>query len=89
MSRLLQRQINDNDTDLKVGLCAFTKDAERYLDEWIDYNFAIGFHAIYLYDNSNEYELKERGEFSRKAGRNVIVIPYNGTDGTSHPARRL
>eukprot|EP00980_Cylindrotheca_fusiformis_P022420 scaffold9289_cov101-Cylindrotheca_fusiformis.AAC.2 len=42
-----------------VGLCAVQKGALRYIDEWVDYNLAIGFDKLYVYDNSDDFELKE------------------------------
>ncbi|KAL7526209.1 hypothetical protein ACHAWF_001674 [Thalassiosira exigua] len=29
------------------------------MDEWVDYNFALGFEKIFIYDNSDEFELRE------------------------------
>lgn len=62
--------------DIKVGLCAIVKDGERYLDEWVDYNFAIGFHELYIYDNSDDNDLKQWGEQSRQEGRKVHIVHY-------------
>ena len=42
-----------------AAICAIQKGAKRYLDEWTDYNLAMGFDRIYLYDNSDDFELKE------------------------------
>ena len=42
----------------KVAICVLMKDAENYFEEWLDYNFALGFDAIYIYDNSPSFELK-------------------------------
>ena len=41
----------------KVAICVIMKDAENYFEEWLDYHFAIGFDAIYIYDNSLSFEL--------------------------------
>ncbi|KAL7431236.1 hypothetical protein ACHAXM_002607, partial [Skeletonema potamos] len=41
-----------------VAICTIVKDAELYFEEWLDYHFALGFDAIYLYDNSPSFELK-------------------------------
>ena len=46
----------DKDT---VAICAIQKGAMSFIDEWIDYNLAIGFDKIYLYDNSPDFELQE------------------------------
>ena len=42
-----------------AAICAIQKGAKRYLDEWTDYHLALGFDRIYLYDNSDDFELKE------------------------------
>lgn len=42
----------------KVAICVLMKDAENYFEEWLDYHFAMGFDAIYIYDNSPSFELK-------------------------------
>lgn len=41
----------------KVAICVLMKDAENYFEEWLDYHFAMGFDAIYIYDNSPSFEL--------------------------------
>mmetsp|Transcript_24122 Transcript_24122/g.35539 ORF Transcript_24122/g.35539 Transcript_24122/m.35539 type:complete len:357 (-) Transcript_24122:967-2037(-) len=64
-----------------VGICAIVKDAEAYIDEWVDYNFAIGFHGIYIYDNSKENELKPWGDLRRdRLGDNLHVVHHPLTD---------
>lgn len=40
-----------------AAICAILKDSLRYIDEWIIYNFAVGFDKIYIYDNTNIFEL--------------------------------
>jgi hypothetical protein len=42
-----------------AALCAIVLDAEAYLDEWIDYNLALGFTDIFLYDNSDTFDLEQ------------------------------
>ena len=49
-----------------AAICAAIKDHESYLMEWIDYNLiALEFDQIYLYDNSDNYDLKGWYEQSR------------------------
>lgn len=43
----------------KVGVCLFVKDSEAYIQEWLDYNIAIGVTEVYVLDNSKYFELKE------------------------------
>eukprot|EP00980_Cylindrotheca_fusiformis_P009281 scaffold2032_cov122-Cylindrotheca_fusiformis.AAC.3 len=42
-----------------AALCAVQKGALRYIDEWVDYNLAIGFDKLYIYDNSDDFETEE------------------------------
>ena len=42
-----------------IAICAIQKGSLSFIDEWIDYNLAIGFDKIYLYDNSPDFELQE------------------------------
>jgi hypothetical protein len=42
-----------------VAICSIVKDAEMHLEEWIDYHLlAVGFQNIYLYDNSDNFDLQ-------------------------------
>jgi len=64
----------------EVALCAIVKESERYLDEWIDYNFGIGFHSIYLYDNTDDSDLKLWGRRRKNLRKeNLYVHHYPGT----------
>jgi hypothetical protein len=63
----------------KSSLCAIVKDAEPYLDEWIDYHFGLGFHTIYLIDNSEKHELLQWQNKRRAKGYSVRVLPKPGT----------
>ena len=42
-----------------AAMCAISKGTLQYIDEWVDYNLAIGFETIYIYDNSDGFELKD------------------------------
>ncbi len=44
---------------LTAAICAVALDEEKYIDEWVDYNLAIGFQGLYIYDNSQNNALKE------------------------------
>lgn len=66
-------------TVTSTALCAIVKDAEPYLDEWVDYHFGLGFHTIYLIDNSKDNELLSWQNKRRKSGYSVRVMPKPGT----------
>ena len=39
-------------------VCAIAKDEGLYIDEWVRYHLGLGFHKVYIYDNSDEHALK-------------------------------
>ena len=41
-----------------AAICAIQKGSLTFIDEWVDYNLAIGFEKIYIYDNSEDFELQ-------------------------------
>eukprot|EP00581_Thalassiosira_minuscula_P016395 CAMPEP_0183716150 /NCGR_PEP_ID=MMETSP0737-20130205/10159_1 /TAXON_ID=385413 /ORGANISM="Thalassiosira miniscula, Strain CCMP1093" /LENGTH=425 /DNA_ID=CAMNT_0025945369 /DNA_START=99 /DNA_END=1376 /DNA_ORIENTATION=+ len=69
----------DIDAPVSTALCGIVKDAEPYLDEWVDYHFGLGFHTIYLIDNSKEHELQKWQNKRRDLGYSVRVMPKPGT----------
>jgi Glycosyl transferase family 2 len=48
---------NQNGTLPKTALCAVALNEELYLREWVHYHIGIGFDSIFIYDNSDSYEL--------------------------------
>ena len=46
-------------TKTSAAICAIQKQGLKYVDEWVDYHMGIGFTTIYLYDNSEDFELKD------------------------------
>ncbi|KAL7529484.1 hypothetical protein ACHAWF_002998 [Thalassiosira exigua] len=63
-----------------AALCGIVKDSEAYLDEWVDYHFGLGFHTIYLIDNSQSHELLKWQNKRRASGYSVRVLPKPGTN---------
>jgi hypothetical protein len=58
--------INDNENaTTKVWNCLEIKDAELYIDEWADYHFALGFTFVCMFDNSNNFTMRD---WTRKDG---------------------
>ena len=53
-----------------AAICAIQKWELCYLEEWVDYHIALGFQTIFIYDNSDDFELQ--GWYSKKF--------HNGTD---------
>ena len=73
------RNLVDLNNATSTALCGIVKDSEPYLDEWVDYHFGLGFHTIYLIDNSKEHELRTWQDKRRKAGYSVRVMPKPGS----------
>lgn len=59
----------------KTGMCSIAKNEEAYLDEWVDYHHALGFDNFYIYDNTDNFEMKQWGKLK---GDHVEVIHYPG-----------
>lgn len=36
---------------MKTAICAIIKNEHKYLKEWLDYHFSIGFNEVYLYED--------------------------------------
>ena len=53
-----------------AAICAIQKQGLWYIDEWVDYHIALGFQTIFVYDNSDDFELQ--GWYSKRF--------HNGTD---------
>ena len=54
------------------AICAIVLQEERYMDEWIRYHLSLGFHHIYVYDNSDDHSLKN------KQSDRVTIIHFPG-----------
>lgn len=49
-------------TFICTRLCTVIKDPHnRYIEEWVDYHFALGFSRIRLYDNTENFTLEDWG----------------------------
>ena len=58
-----------------AAICAIQKEGLEYVDEWVDYHMGIGFDTIYLYDNSDNFELQ--GWYSER-----FFLQNNNKNGT-------
>lgn len=45
--------------DATAAVCAVALREGPYLDEWVRYHLALGFDAVYVYDNSDDNELRD------------------------------
>lgn len=62
----------------KVALCAIVKDADEFIAEWVNYNLALGFEHIYLYDNSDDFVLEAWARNMNKQGHRLMVTHQPG-----------
>ena len=46
----------------KATICMVVKNEEAYLDEFVDYHHALGFEKVFLYDNTESFEMKQWAE---------------------------
>ena len=79
-SPLAVQQINN--FNFTVGICMVMKDAEAYFEEWVDYHVGVmKFDAIYIYDNSPDFELRNWYRNSRNdpVYGKVEVMHYKST----------
>ena len=55
--------MNKTDSNKTACLCLIVKDPfRRYIDEWVDYHImALGFNSIRLYDNTDNFVMKDWG----------------------------
>ena len=42
-----------------AAICAIQKQGLAYIDEWVEYNIALGFEKLFIYDNSEQFELND------------------------------
>lgn len=77
MIHTTEQKQNTRDTYFEgAAMCAIQKGGLRYIDEWVDYHIALGFHKIYIYDNSDDFELKIWHE--RREDNHVEVNHFPG-----------
>jgi hypothetical protein len=60
-------------------ICAIALHEERYIDEWIHYHLSLGFHHIYVYDNSDHHSLQN------KQSDRVTIIHFPGRSMPTKP----
>jgi Glycosyl transferase family 2 len=60
-------------------ICAIALKEERYIDEWIHYHLSLGFHHIYVYDNSDDHSLQN------KQSDRVTIIHFPGKSTPGKP----
>ena len=56
----LSKYVLPKTTVNNAAICCIALNEEPYIDEWIKYHLALGFNHIYIYDNSDNYSLKDK-----------------------------
>lgn len=73
-----------------TAICTVVFDDEAYVDEWVDYHFAVGFSKIYLVDVSDDFWMRQWGEEkSQTAPVEVMHFPGSKRDPSSRAAAFL
>jgi hypothetical protein len=54
---------------MRIVLVCIAKNEEKYIQEWIDYHFKLGFDSIYIYENDWKSNIVQD---------NVTTISFNG-----------
>lgn len=67
----IDSRLKRNRSNKTAAICCIVKDDEAYIDEWVDYNLAIGFEHIYMYDNSDRFTLQKWGH-----GRRTVTVKH-------------
>jgi hypothetical protein len=57
-------------------VCAIVSAEEMYIDEWIDYHLGLGFSHIFIYDNSDEFDLGHGWLGRRTRLQNSVTINH-------------
>lgn len=58
-SNRLRENAPTSNPSASAAICAIQKGSLPFIDEWVDYNLAIGFDTIHIYDNSDNFEINE------------------------------
>ena len=72
-----EQNISPNKEIQKVGnvcILAIARDEEKYIDEWLEWHFNLGFDYIFILDNN------PLGKELRIEDKRVTIIPYNGVE---------
>jgi hypothetical protein len=59
-----------------AAICAIQKSGLWYIDEWVDYHIALGFQTIFVYDNSDDYEVLEWYSQKFSGGTDLVHIAH-------------
>jgi Glycosyl transferase family 2 len=59
----------------KAAICAIVLEEDAYIQEWVDYHLGLGFDFIYIFDNSENFDLKGWGAEQQTEQVRVIHFP--------------
>jgi len=76
--------VEKNDNKATAGICVIVgSDEGPYIDEWLEYNIALGFNQIYLYDNTDNHMFgnwttnREKVTIMHRPGFGMQIRVYN------------
>jgi Glycosyl transferase family 2 len=67
-----------------AALCVIAKDEEAYLQEFVDYHLALGFDLIYIFDNSDQYDLEQWAQENKDCRVKVAHFPGTVKQGPAY-----
>ena len=78
---LAQNRIKDTGLNCKwySAIILLIKDENRYLKEWLDWHFALGFEHIYIYDNGEKDHVRDIVQlYADEIRKKITVIDWTG-----------
>mmetsp|Transcript_22087 Transcript_22087/g.54584 ORF Transcript_22087/g.54584 Transcript_22087/m.54584 type:complete len:335 (-) Transcript_22087:239-1243(-) len=64
------------ETRNSAAVCSIQKGALKYIDEWIQYHIVLGFREIYIYDNSDDFELQKWHDSLHGDSHKKVVVRH-------------
>eukprot|EP00956_Cyclotella_meneghiniana_P036051 scaffold120703_cov42-Cyclotella_meneghiniana.AAC.3 len=74
-----------NDT---AAICVIASEEEMYVDEWLDFHLGLGFGHIYIYDNSDNFDLGNGWLDRRPRLTNKVTVQHFPGEGKQLSAYR-
>ena len=59
-------------------ICCIAKKETNYIEEWIRYHLKLGFSKIYIFDNSDDFELRDFLSNSKIDFSKIMLIHFPG-----------
>lgn len=74
-----------NDT---AAICVIASEEDMYVDEWLDFHLGLGFEHVYIYDNSENFDLGNEWLDRRPRLTNKVTVKHFPGEGKQLSAYR-